>query len=228
MTSSRHVQQDAAARKKRGRPARLSREMILMAALELLKTTDARDLTLTAIAKSLHTVPMSLYNHVRDLDDIMAGVAERVLADLPNLDEFEEAGWQDILTHWMSSLSEHLSEHPQAIQIFAYNNQVSAAWMGALSPVIRALRKEGLDGAELVMATSWVAESCAAIVLIQASASIEQQRISLDTLHALREKDRREVRYFMQQQRGVNPEDYLAFCQQRMLDSVAAIIEGAS
>lgn len=209
--------------KKKGRPARLSREQILKAALKLLVTTDAKDLTLTAIAKSLDTVPMSLYNHVADLDDIFEGAAELVLAEM-NLEVDSQASWQDQLHQWMSELQAHLGKYPQAIKIFGQQNQVTGAWMSALTPVIRMFRQEGLEGKQLVMATSWVAETCASLIQIQSAAAIDQQRVNLSRLQGLPEADQQELFFFMTQFGELSADEYFDYIKERMIDSLSRIL----
>ena len=60
--------------------------------------------------------------------------------------------------------------------------------MGALAPIIRMLRKQGLDGKVLVMATNWIAEACVSLTLIQTAASIEKQQVNHNRVQDLPER----------------------------------------
>ena len=208
--------------RKRGRPGRLSRNLIFESVLELLKTTDPRNLTLTAVAKNLNTAPVSLYTHVEDLDDILEGTAELVLSRLPPLERGEDS-WEQQLLNWMDAVFTHLEQYPQVAKILGRNNQVAGAWMKAVCPVIELLRKNGLDGKELVMATSWIAQACVSIAIIQADLSVEQQEVNYNQLHSLTEQERQQVFHYMSQVGGLQPDEYYVFVQRRVIDSVQSL-----
>jgi AcrR family transcriptional regulator len=65
-----------------GRPARLSRELIADAALELVAGGTLVDLTMRTLADRLDATPMALYKHVASRDELAALVVERSFADL--------------------------------------------------------------------------------------------------------------------------------------------------
>jgi len=208
--------------KKRGRPGRLSRTLIFESVLELLKTSDPKNLTLTAVAKNLDTAPVSLYTHIEDLDDILEGTAELVLSRLPPPEPGED-DWEQQLLNWMDAIFAHLEQYPQVAKILGRNNQVAGAWMKAVCPIIELLRSNGLDGKELVMATSWIAQACVSIAIIQADLSVEQQDVNYNQLHSLSDQERQEVFHYMSQVGGLQPEDYYAFVQRRMIESVQSL-----
>jgi AcrR family transcriptional regulator len=60
-----------------GRPARLSRELIADAALELVASGTLVDLTMRTLAGRLEATPMALYKHVAGRDELAALVSTR-------------------------------------------------------------------------------------------------------------------------------------------------------
>jgi AcrR family transcriptional regulator len=62
-----------------GRPARLSREAILEAALALLERAPPEPLTAARIAAEVDAVPAALYRRFANLDELIDGVLGKVL-----------------------------------------------------------------------------------------------------------------------------------------------------
>ena len=60
---------------------RLSRDVIVRAALHLMDTEGLEALTMRRVGRQLGVEAMSLYNHVRDKEDLLDGVAEAALAE---------------------------------------------------------------------------------------------------------------------------------------------------
>src|SRR6516165_7213766 len=70
------------ASKTAARPARLSREIIVNAALTFLDREGWDALTINALATQLGTKGPSLYNHVDSLEDLRRAVRMRVIDDI--------------------------------------------------------------------------------------------------------------------------------------------------
>ncbi len=68
------------ARAARGRPARLSRDAICQAALDLLAETDAATFSLRALGDRLGVDATAIYRHFHDKDDLLREVGDRALA----------------------------------------------------------------------------------------------------------------------------------------------------
>src|SRR5712664_3344551 len=71
-----------APRRRRGRPSSLNRNRVIAAALSLIEKKPAPDITMSELANELGIVTMGLYKHVRNKEDLLAGMAERVFAEL--------------------------------------------------------------------------------------------------------------------------------------------------
>ena len=63
----------------RGRPAKLSRDGICQAALELLADTDAATFSMRALGDYLGVDPTAVYRHFSDKDDLLREVGDRAL-----------------------------------------------------------------------------------------------------------------------------------------------------
>lgn len=68
------------ARAARGRPARLSRDAICQAALDLLAETDAATFSLRALGDRLGVDATAIYRHFHDKDDLLREVGDQALA----------------------------------------------------------------------------------------------------------------------------------------------------
>lgn len=68
------------ARAARGRPARLSRDAICQAALDLLAETDTATFSLRALGDRLGVDPTAIYRHFHDKDELLREVGDRALA----------------------------------------------------------------------------------------------------------------------------------------------------
>ena len=77
------------------RPRRepLTRQRIIQAALRIMDLEGLEAVTMRRIGRDLGVEAMSLYNHVRDKEDILDGICEEVLAEfrVPQEDTWEEA-----------------------------------------------------------------------------------------------------------------------------------------
>jgi hypothetical protein len=119
----------------------LSRDRILAAALALADAEGLGALTMRRLAQSLDVEAMSLYNHVANKDDIVAGVVDLVMAevDLP-----------DPALPWMatiraSAVSVHLAlcRHPWAANLVMSAGDPSPARLAWMNGVLGCLRTAG-------------------------------------------------------------------------------------
>lgn len=106
---------DNAARDRRrsGRRARLSRDRILRAALELADQDGIEAVTMQRVGHVLGAEAMSLYRHVENKDDLLDGLVDLVFAEvsLPSPDE----AWRDAMRRRAVSMREALLRHPWAV-----------------------------------------------------------------------------------------------------------------
>ncbi len=140
----------------RGRPAKLSRDQILSCALKMIQRSPSQKITMTGVAKALNTAPMSLYTHVQHRDDLMDGIAERVMGQL-KLDIDLSANWESQVRQWLHRCYTHLSAYPQIVALLPQAERIPPSWLRLHAPLIATLKRAGLNGQALANASQWVA-----------------------------------------------------------------------
>lgn len=81
--------------------ARLSRDRVVRTALRLMDEEGLEAVTMRRIGRELGVEAMSLYNHVRDKDDVLEGICEAVMA---------EFRWEPPSEHWVARAREAARE----------------------------------------------------------------------------------------------------------------------
>jgi AcrR family transcriptional regulator len=99
--------------------ARLTREDVLDAGIELGDEFGLEAVTLRGVAARLAVTPMALYRHVADKDDLLDGMADLLYAELTLPDDDEDADWWDGLGGLARSTRQVLFAHPWAVPLFA-------------------------------------------------------------------------------------------------------------
>lgn len=92
------------------RQARISRTEVLDATLALSDERGLAAVSMRSVGRRLRVTPMALYHHVRDKDDLLDGVVERLLAELPVPDP--ALSWEDRLRALASGIRETAARHP--------------------------------------------------------------------------------------------------------------------
>lgn len=136
------------------RPARLSRESIVNAALTFLDREGWDALTINALATQLGTKGPSLYNHVQSLDDLRRTVRMRVVGDI--IDMLNTVGQgrtrDDAVIAMASAYRSYAHHHPGRYSAFTRmplggdDPEFTEATRAAAAPVISVLASYGLDG----------------------------------------------------------------------------------
>jgi AcrR family transcriptional regulator len=130
---------------------KLSRERVIEAALHVLDEEGVDAVTMRRIGRELGVEAMSLYNHVRDKEDLMDGICTAIMAgfDYPEIDE------QDLLgTGRRAALAwrQVLKAHPNVTQIFAERTKPMTApeAMRPMEFALDLLRRAGLSDRDAV------------------------------------------------------------------------------
>jgi AcrR family transcriptional regulator len=136
------------------RPARLSRDSIVNAALTFLDREGWDALTINALATQLGTKGPSLYNHVQSLEDLRRTVRMRVVGDI--IDMLNTVGEgrtrDDAVTVMASAYRSYAHHHPGRYSAFTRmplggdDPEFTDATRAAAAPVISVLASYGLDG----------------------------------------------------------------------------------
>ena len=140
--------------KSAARPARLSREIIVNAALTFLDREGWDALTINALATQLGTKGPSLYNHVNSLEDLRRAVRMRVIDDIITMLNRVAEGrvGDDAVLVMASAYRSYAHHHPGRYSAFTRmplsggdDPEFTAATRGAAGPVMAVLASYGLD-----------------------------------------------------------------------------------
>ena len=97
------------------RQALISRETILDETLALADERGLAGVSMRAVAACLGVTAMSLYHHIRDKDDLLDGLVERLLAEL-SLPDWDLPG-EERLHALASSMRQTATRHPDAFSL---------------------------------------------------------------------------------------------------------------
>ena len=151
--------------KRRGRPARLSSEAVIQAALTLIEGCPAEEFTMTRIAQALGTTTMALYRYFPSREALLEALADHVFAQFDMVVK-PDATWQETLFAWQWALKSHFEQHQTLHRLMAWNGRLSGAWLRVQMPVIEALHSQGLRGRKLNNAVTWFMTETAGLLTI--------------------------------------------------------------
>ena len=146
--------EEGPARRRPGRPARISREVVLQAALGLADADGLEAVTMERVARAVGTEPMSLYRHVRNKDDLLDGLVDRVFAEiaLPTRSE----PWREAMRRRAISARAVLRRHPWAVGLMESRTHPGPANLAHHDAVLANLFAAGLGAAAAVRAYNLV------------------------------------------------------------------------
>jgi TetR/AcrR family tetracycline transcriptional repressor len=135
----------------RARPP-LTRERIVDATLHIMDTEGLDAVSMRRVAREVGVEAMSLYNHVRDKDDLLNGVTERVMSGFvfPARDDGDWVAYGRRLAYAWRDV---LRTHPTVMQLFAERKHgMSLDTMRPMEAALEVLRGAGLGEREAVQA----------------------------------------------------------------------------
>ena len=124
------------------RPALISREAILDETLALADERGLAAVSMRAVAARLGVTAMSLYHHVRDKDDLLDGLVERLLAEL-SLPDPGLPG-EERLHALASSMRQTAARHPDAFPLLLGRPVATPAALAVREVAYAALRDAGV------------------------------------------------------------------------------------
>jgi AcrR family transcriptional regulator len=129
----------------------LSRERVLAAAVALADRSGLGALTMRRLGQELGVEAMSLYKHVANKGEVLAGLAEAVLGEveLPTADD----GWREGARRRAVSTRAALARHPWATVVLGGSGP-NPAMLRNLDAVIGCLRRGGFSVAQAARALS--------------------------------------------------------------------------
>jgi AcrR family transcriptional regulator len=124
---------------------KLTRERVVEAALRVMDAEGLDAVSMRRVARELGVEAMSLYNHVRDKDDLLAGICARVMSEYRIHDGGDN--WLETARAAAAEWRRVLKQHPNVITVFAERRE-PVSDLGALEPMDHALgiiRQAGLS-----------------------------------------------------------------------------------
>src|SRR6516164_10517530 len=135
---------DAEPTARRARWGTISREDIIRAAVTTVRAGRYEEMTIRSLAAELGVSPMSLYRHIRDKDDLLDEVVDRLLARAwrPSAPEDD---WQAWVVEAAAKLRAFLVSQPAALHVYLRHPVVSPAAIKRMNAMMDILRRTGAD-----------------------------------------------------------------------------------
>ncbi|MCU0270464.1 MAG: TetR/AcrR family transcriptional regulator C-terminal domain-containing protein [Acidimicrobiales bacterium] len=121
----------------------LTRERVIDAAVAYVDEHGIEALSMRKLGRVLGVEAMSLYNHVRNKDDLLDGVLGRVMSGIPVPDR--GLAWDDRLRAVARGLRDAGHRHPGAFPLFGMREVRSVEAFGPLEAAYEIFRDAGLD-----------------------------------------------------------------------------------
>src|SRR6516225_877697 len=135
---------DAEPTARRARWGTISREDIIRAAVTTGRAGRYEEMTIRSLAAELGVSPMSLYRHIRDKDDLLDEVVDRLLARAwrPSAPEDD---WQAWVIEAAAKLRAFLVSQPAALHVYLRHPVVSPAAIERMNAMMDVLQRTGAD-----------------------------------------------------------------------------------
>jgi AcrR family transcriptional regulator len=137
---------DAATPARRAPWGTITRDDIIRAAVEIVSAGGYEGMTIRSLAAELGVAPMSLYRHIRDKDDLLDEVVDRLLAPAWRPAAAKD-DWQAWLIEAAARLRQFLVTQPAALHVYLSHPVVSPAAIERMNAMLDVLRRTGADEA---------------------------------------------------------------------------------
>jgi AcrR family transcriptional regulator len=125
------------------RPARIDRDTVLDATLALADEQGLAAVSMRAVAARLGVTPMALYRHVGDKSQLLDGLVEQLLLELPLPDS--TLHWQERLDALAAAMRATAHRHPRVFPLLLQRPATTQGAVRARDAVYGALRDAGID-----------------------------------------------------------------------------------
>ena len=120
----------------------ITRDDIVRAAVKNVAAGGYQEMTIRSLAAELGVAPMTLYRHIRDKDDLLDEVVDRLLAPAWRPSAAED-DWQAWLTEAAAKLRHFLVSQPAALHVYLSHPVVSPAAVERMNAMLGVLRRTG-------------------------------------------------------------------------------------
>jgi AcrR family transcriptional regulator len=121
----------------------LTRQRVLEAAVDLADRHGIESVSMRRLAQELHIEAMSLYTHVRSKDDLLEGMVEEVMSQVPVVDA--RGGWKGRLRRAILGARATLLRHPWTPGVIETRVAPGPATLRQFDTVIGILRGAGFS-----------------------------------------------------------------------------------
>ncbi|MEU7144424.1 TetR/AcrR family transcriptional regulator [Nocardia sp. NPDC046473] len=132
--------------RRRGRPARLSQDAILLVAQEIVESGGIDALTMRAVGERLSSSPMAIYRHVRDKDELLLLLLDRVAATLERPESPADPR-QRLVVLWRF-LHDRLAAQPWVVGVLAGGDLAGPSILWLVEEMLQAFLACGLTAAQ--------------------------------------------------------------------------------
>jgi len=122
--------------------SRIDRQVIVAAALELADHQGLDAISMRAIATELDVVPMALYRHVANKDDLLDGLVEALLESVPT--PSPELEWREQMRQLAAALRRVGHQHPGVFPLLLGRPAISPAAHRPVEALLQILEKAGV------------------------------------------------------------------------------------
>ncbi|WP_348786965.1 TetR/AcrR family transcriptional regulator [Leifsonia sp. NPDC080035] len=134
---------------------RLSRDLVLRSALTIADREGSAGLTMRLLSTELGVVPMALYKHVANKDELIDGIVDLVWAEVEPPDASgDPAQWRPAMRARAVSLRETLRRHPWAVGLMETRMRPGPANLAQHNAMMGCLRRAGFSFRNTVHVTS--------------------------------------------------------------------------
>jgi len=121
----------------------LSKDRVLDAAVALADEAGIESLNMRRLAQRLGVVPMALYKHVANKDELLAGMTDVIVGEI----DLSVVGvdWKSAVRHRILSARRALLAHPWASQVIESRTTPTAAVLGYMDSLIGLFRSGGFS-----------------------------------------------------------------------------------
>ena len=126
-----------------GRRAPLDRDRVLRAAVELADESGIDGVSMRRLAQQLGVVPMALYKHVADKEELLDGMVDVVISEFDSPEATLD--WKDGVRRRVLSARRAVLRHPWARQAIESRTRRSPAVLGYMDSVAGTFRAGGFS-----------------------------------------------------------------------------------
>ena len=131
-----------------GRPARLSRDSVVSAALEIIDREGIDALTMRRVARALDSSPMAIYRHVRDKDQLLVLMLDRLAATVavPDFDPDPRTR----LHQACRAMRDGLAQYPWVVDVLAQGDLIAPSILWVIEAIVAGFIACGLTEEQAV------------------------------------------------------------------------------